>query len=73
MIVQTDVPGYVKDTSSKAVLRTDISSLKAHRRMRKSIENKEQEINILNDKVSNLENDVDELKEKLNELLLNKI
>ena len=41
--------------------------------MRKSIENKEQEINILNDKVSNLENDVDELKEKLNELLLNKI
>lgn len=64
MFVKTENPGYVRDTDSMAVINTDIESFKNYKLMR------EEKL-----KVQKLTNEVDSLKQDLNQLknLLTKV
>jgi cell shape-determining protein MreC len=64
MFVKTENPGYVRDTDSMAVINTDIESFKNYKLMR------EEKL-----KVQKLTNEVDSLKQDLNQLkdLLNRV
>ena len=68
MIVKTEDPGFVKDLQNNALLRNDIESLTNHRRMLKYKRNEREEINILKKEISNINNQLEEIKT----LLLNK-
>ena len=46
----------VRDPSTSAILTVDRSALIRHRRLRESILSKDQQINNLNERLSNLEN-----------------
>ena len=68
MFIKTEDPGYVKDSNNNALLRNDIESLMKHRKMIKSKKSEKDEINILKKEISNIYNQLEEIKT----LLLNK-
>ncbi len=68
MFIKTEAPGYVKDSNNNALLRNDIDSLMKHRKMIKSKKSEKDEINILKKEISNIYNQLEEIKT----LLLNK-
>lgn len=61
--IKTDVPGYVKDLNTKAVLRNDIESLRSHRKMIKNFQYKQDEINTLRKEISDIKEEMKELKQ----------
>ena len=61
--VKTDAPGYVKDLNTKAILRNDVESLRSHRKMVKNFEHKQDEINTLRKEISDIREEMKELKQ----------
>ena len=61
--VKTDAPGFVKDLNTNALLRTDIESLKSHRKMIKNFQYKQDEINTLRKEISDIKEEMKELKQ----------
>jgi|3_EtaG_2_1085321.scaffolds.fasta_scaffold414284_1 hypothetical protein len=68
MIIKTEDPGFVKDLENNALLRNDIESLMKHRKLIKSKKCERDEINTLKKEISNIYNQLEEIKT----LLLNK-
>tara|TARA_B100000287_G_scaffold387593_1_gene396273 strand:- start:620 stop:832 length:213 start_codon:yes stop_codon:yes gene_type:complete len=68
MIIKTEDPGFVKDLENNALLRNDIESLMKHRKLIKSKKSERDEINTLKKEISNIYNQLEEIKT----LLLNK-
>lgn len=60
-----DYPHLVKDASSGAILNTSTASLDAYRKQRDHLN----KINTVEDRISKLENGMDEIKDLLKELL----
>ena len=60
---KTDAPGFVKDLNTNALLRTDIESLKSHRKMVKKFQYKQDEINTLRKEISDIKEEMKELKQ----------
>ena len=61
--VKTDATGYVKDLNTKAILRNDVESLRSHRKMFKNFEHKQDEINTLRKEISDIKEEMKELKQ----------
>jgi hypothetical protein len=61
MKVKTDVNGIVRDTTTGALLNTDLNGLQAYKKAKK----KNAEIDDLKQKVNSIENDVSEIKNLL--------
>ena len=61
--VKTDAPGYVKDLNTKAILRNDVESLRSHRKMVKNFQYKQDEINTLRKEISDIKEEMKELKQ----------
>lgn len=63
--VQTEDKRYVRDIHSKALLATDISALHKYRRDKKMHKQSHEDYQILKDKVNNLQNDIEFIKQLL--------
>ena len=62
--VPTDHEGLIRDTETKAVLATDISALKNHRKKRELLKKQKDKL----DSINNIKEDVDELKADISEI-----
>ena len=62
MIIKTEDPGFVKDLENNALLRNDIESLMKHRKLIKSKKSERDEINTLKKEISNIYNQLEEIK-----------
>lgn len=61
MKIKVENESLVKDTTSGAVLETDISKLNKHRAIRNAIKNKEKKIDYLIEKINKLEQQMERI------------
>ncbi|MDP6585424.1 MAG: hypothetical protein QF535_12275 [Anaerolineales bacterium] len=66
-IEKTDLPGYVKDTESKAVINTNIKALEAYKKKRN---NRKEQDQIAED-IKEMKSDIGDIKRILQEMLTN--
>ena len=72
MFVKVTGTTYVRDTQSTALVNKDINGLQDYKNKRKYAEAQKREINKMNEEMENIKSDVQEIKEMMRQLLLNK-